>query len=172
MSDSPTIPEGDLGFDAISYAREIVSTPSHHDADEFSACARETLSAMLAAWDRLRERHDTLFRNHAFLMATKIPPTVISMPAPSADAATEAVREAFAALLSEPGDLDYPVEDVYSDGPDVDGNGDAPFWSEGGLYGRVGKEAARTLLARHRRAMEALAALSAPAPAPSAKETR
>ncbi len=88
----PTIPEGDLGFDAISYAREIVSTPSHHDADEFSACARETLSAMLAAWDRLSERHNTLFRNHAFLMATKIPPTVISIPAPPADAAREALR--------------------------------------------------------------------------------
>ncbi len=90
----PTIPEGDLGFDVISYAREIVSTPSHHDADEFSACARETLAAMLAAWDRLRERHDTLFCNHAFLMATKITPTLISIPAPPADAATEAVREA------------------------------------------------------------------------------
>ena len=77
-----------------------------------------------------------------------------------ADAATEAVREAFRVLLSEPGDLDYPVEDVYSEGPDVDGNGDAPFWSEAGLYGRVGKEAARTLLARHRRATEALAALT------------
>jgi hypothetical protein len=80
----PTIPDGDLGFDVISYAREIVSDPSHHDADEFSACARETLAAMLAAWDRLRERHDTLFRNHAFLLATKIPPTVVSIPAPVA----------------------------------------------------------------------------------------
>ncbi len=49
----PTIPEGDLGFDAISYAREIVSTPSHHDADEFSACARETDGAVREAAERL-----------------------------------------------------------------------------------------------------------------------
>ncbi len=84
----------------------------------------------------------------------------------------EAAREAVLALLSEPGDLEYPVEDVYSEGPDVDGNGDAPFWSEAGLYGRVGKEAARTLLARHRRATEALAALSTPAHAPSAPAMR
>lgn len=101
MSDSPTITDDGLGFDVVSYAREIVSTPSHHDADEFSACARETLAAMLAAWDRLSERHDTLFRNHAFLMATKIPPTVVSMPAPPADAAREAVREAAERLLED-----------------------------------------------------------------------
>lgn len=108
----PTIPEGDLGFDAISYAREIVSTPSHHDADEFSACARETLSAMLAAWDRLRERHDTLFRNHAFLMATKIPPTVVSMPAPPADAAPS--LDALALQADEFARVTFPMRSAES----------------------------------------------------------
>jgi hypothetical protein len=79
---------------------------------------------------------------------------------PMPPALAEAV-EAFRALLSEPRDLDYPVEDVYGEGPDMGGNAEAPFWSEAGLYGRAGKEAARTLLARHRKATAALAALDA-----------
>lgn len=73
LKTGPTIPEGDLGFDAIAYARDIVADRGHKDADEFSACARETLAAMLSAHDRLRQRHDTLFKNHALLMKTSAP---------------------------------------------------------------------------------------------------
>ena len=50
MSDSPTIPDDDLGFDVISYAREIVSDPSHHDADEFMPATIEE-DARLTAFD-------------------------------------------------------------------------------------------------------------------------
>ena len=67
----PTIPDGDLGWDAIAYARDIVADPKHHDADEFSGCAKETLMAVLARFDRLVERHDTLFRRHAELLAVR-----------------------------------------------------------------------------------------------------
>lgn len=48
-------------------------------------------------------------------------------------------------LIGELGDVEYPTNGVY--GP-IDY--DAPFWSEATLYELVGKEAARTLLARHR----------------------
>lgn len=50
--------------------------------------------------------------------------------------------------------LCYPDVDVY--GYCLEEDIAAPFWSECGLYGRVGKEAARTLLARHKRACRVL----------------
>ena len=68
------------------------------------------------------------------------------------------IEKAFAAigdLLSEPHDLDAPPA-LLATGMWAKEDADAPFWSEAGLYGRVGKEAARTLLVRHRRATEAL----------------
>ena len=48
-------------------------------------------------------------------------------------------------LIGEIGDVEYPTNGVYGA---IDYN--APFWSEAALYELVGKEAARTLLARHR----------------------
>ena len=50
--------------------------------------------------------------------------------------------------------LAYPEKDVCGEHEQDDA--EAPFWSECGLYGRVGKEAARTLLARRRHAMDLL----------------
>ena len=67
------------------------------------------------------------------------------------------LRAALDEMTSEPGDLLYPERDVYGETGDDDENGVAPLWTEAGLYGRVGKDAARTLLARHRRAKSALA---------------
>jgi len=154
MSDSPTIPDDDLGFDVISYAREIVSGPSHHDADEFSACARETLAAMLAAWNRLSERHNTLFRNHAFLMATKIPPTVISIPAPPADTAREDTVTAWARLAVSLLSRHESAWD-HDPGPDDDGCDEDCRACEYVALLRTGR-----------------AALSAPAPAPTAPAMR
>ena len=50
-------------------------------------------------------------------------------------------------------DMDYPDKDVYGSngrkGKVGERDCDMPFWSEGGLYPRIGKEAARTLLARY-----------------------
>lgn len=49
-------------------------------------------------------------------------------------------------------DMAYPEKDVYGHNGNKGKAGergcDMPFWSEGGLYPRVGKEAARTLLSR------------------------
>ena len=56
-------------------------------------------------------------------------------------------------LVSEPDCISYPERGVY----DEPIYSDAPFWSEAALYELVGKEAARTLLARHKRAVVALA---------------
>lgn len=66
------------------------------------------------------------------------------------------LRAALVVLTAEPGGLSYPIRDVY--GSSVATDRAAPLWTEAGLYGRVGKEAARTLLARHRRAVEAIVA--------------
>lgn len=59
-----------------------------------------------------------------------------------------------AILTSEPGDLAYPARDVY--GFCRRDDREAPLWTEGGLYGRVGKGSARTLLGRRKRALEML----------------
>lgn len=63
-------------------------------------------------------------------------------------------------LLQEPGYADYPLKDCYgSNGKPLskDGEAHAPFWSEVGLYGRVGKEAGRTLLTWHEKLRKAVA---------------
>lgn len=61
-------------------------------------------------------------------------------------------------LIGEPDCQEYPERDVYGEGPAE--NGGLPFWSEAGTYGRFGKEAARTLLARRRRLVDAAWALA------------
>ena len=53
----PDLNHEDLGWDAIYYARQVLADPDHKDADEFSACARETLAGVLAGHDRLLSRH-------------------------------------------------------------------------------------------------------------------
>ena len=72
------------------------------------------------------------------------------LPADEPDKLVDTAKE----MIKEPLDLDYPQKDVYGycSKDDIA----APFWSESGLYGRVGKEAARTLLARRHRLCEAL----------------
>lgn len=57
-----------------------------------------------------------------------------------------AVAEAAEAVMADVHDLAYPESDVY--GLAEPGDVNAPLWSEAGLYGRLGKEAARTVLAR------------------------
>ena len=65
-------------------------------------------------------------------------------------------------LVGEPDCLCYPVKDVYGlkDKDDIT----APLWTESGLYGRVGKEAARTLLAWRDGVIRALESLDVDAP--------
>lgn len=70
----------------------------------------------------------------------------------------EAVVLAARDIKDEPSCLGYPIRDVY--GSSIKEDRSAPLWTESGLYGRVGKEAARTLLARHRILCEKLAALN------------
>jgi hypothetical protein len=72
------------------------------------------------------------------------------LPADEPDKLVQAAKE----MIKDPLDLDYPQKDVY--GFCSKDEIDAPFWTESGLYGRVGKEAARTLLARRKRLCEAL----------------
>ena len=64
--------------------------------------------------------------------------------------------EAAAKMLEDPSDKYYPRVDCYASG-DERQDAKAPMWTEAGLYGRFGKEAARTLLARHRKLKAALA---------------
>lgn len=86
---------------------------------------------------------------------------LLAEPAPVAQVGeVMEAAEAFRLLLSEPSDLESPAS-LVATGMWEKGDSEAPFWSEAGLYGRVGREAARTLLARHRRATVALAALDA-----------
>jgi hypothetical protein len=72
------------------------------------------------------------------------------IPADEPDKLVQTAKE----MIAEPLDLDYPQKDVY--GYCSKDEIDAPFWSESGLYGRVGKEAGRTLLVRRKRLCEAL----------------
>lgn len=55
---------------------------------------------------------------------------------------------------------EYPMKDVYGSngkkGKVGERDIDMPFWSEAGLYPRVGKEAARTLLGRYENLRETL----------------
>lgn len=67
------------------------------------------------------------------------------------------VAEAAEQLIEEPDMLSYPQRDVY--GSCIKEDREAPLWTECGLYGRVGKDAARTLLALHRKLRESLQAL-------------
>lgn len=67
--------------------------------------------------------------------------------ADSLEANIGAIAKAARDLAGEPGDILYPESDVYS--LHLREDTEAPLWSEAGLYGRVGKEAARTLLAHH-----------------------
>ena len=68
----------------------------------------------------------------------------------------DAIIKAATALIQDPSDLAYPARDGYGSCRREDR--EAPLWTESGLYGRVGKEAARTLLARRRMLKEALIA--------------
>jgi len=72
------------------------------------------------------------------------------------------VVEAASHLAKDPADKSYPIVDCYESGDEKD-DAKAPMWTEAGLYGRFGKEAARTLLARHRKLADALADLDLPA---------
>lgn len=56
-------------------------------------------------------------------------------------------------MVADPGDLAYPAKDVWGHKP-LKEDYEAPLWTECGLYGRVGKEAARTMLVFHTRAMK------------------
>lgn len=60
-------------------------------------------------------------------------------------------------IITEPDMLSYPKKDVYNQHSKEDSL--APFWSEAGLYGRVGKDAARTLLIRKLMLQQAINAL-------------
>ncbi len=84
--------------------------------------------------------------------------TLIEARAEAAETQLAALRVAAEKMVSEPDCLEYPKGDVW--GMHEKGDAEAPLWTEAGLYGRVGKEAARTLLAWHRKLR---AALSAPA---------
>ncbi len=48
-------------------------------------------------------------------------------------------------FLGEHPDIQFPEKDVWGMRP-LDGDKEAPLWSEAGLYGRIGKDTARDLL--------------------------
>ena len=72
----------------------------------------------------------------------------------------DALYKALLRMTSEPSDLVYPELDANGLDGSEEQNGDddsaAPLWTEAGLYGRVGKEAARTMLASYNIAIAAL----------------
>jgi hypothetical protein len=76
----------------------------------------------------------------------------------------EKLREAVIDFLSDEEGKnvgDYPVKDIWGRKPEEE-DLDAPLWTEAGLYGRVGKDLARTLLGKREYILSLLASLKTP----------